>query len=97
MRRVYIFAEVVLMFSISIIVASTPTSIETKKAQNKITLHHLLTHTAGYSYSWYSEHIKNWSDINKIDEFSGTRRLMPLIFEPGTRCVQITFSGQAYL
>ncbi|KZV62082.1 beta-lactamase/transpeptidase-like protein [Peniophora sp. CONT] len=68
-----------------IIVASTSTSIETKKAQNKITLHHLLTHSAGYSYSWYSEHIKNWSDINKVDEFSGTRRLMPLIFEPGTR------------
>lgn len=47
----------------------------------------LLTHTAGFSYSFFSPGIKKWCEKNGVDEFAGRRAALnqPLINEPGTR------------
>lgn len=50
-----------------------------------ITLRHLLTHTAGYTYSWYNPHIKRWTEQKKAEEFTGNHLGMPIVNEPGTK------------
>ncbi|KAK6903893.1 hypothetical protein I203_107403 [Kwoniella mangroviensis CBS 8507] len=49
---------------IQVITNSTPTSLETRKANTPITLRMLLTHTSGWGYSWYNHHILNWVKQN---------------------------------
>ncbi|KAK7456743.1 hypothetical protein CaCOL14_010647 [Colletotrichum acutatum] len=50
-----------------------------------ITLRMLLTHTAGFGYTFFSERLRDWSLPAGIDEFSGSVRDMvqPLLFQPG--------------
>ncbi|KAF4449512.1 hypothetical protein F53441_7225, partial [Fusarium austroafricanum] len=59
-------------------------SLEDKK--NAITLRMLLTHTAGFGYTFFNERLRNWSHPAGIDEFSGRIEdiiSMPLLFQPG--------------
>ena len=57
--------------------------VERKK--RAITLRMLLTHTAGFSYSFFNERLRNWGYPGGIDEFSGRFEDMkvPLVFQPG--------------
>lgn len=62
-------------------------SIKLSPKKNKITLRHLLSHTSGLGYSFFSEVLQKYSDFFKIDEFdASTERelLFPLLFEPGS-------------
>lgn len=55
--------------------------------KTKITLRHLLTHTAGFGYTFFNEPIKQWHEKSGHDEFDGTKEGtlgQPLICEPGT-------------
>nr|XP_019047326.1 hypothetical protein I302_03938 [Kwoniella bestiolae CBS 10118]OCF26256.1 hypothetical protein I302_03938 [Kwoniella bestiolae CBS 10118] len=61
---------------IRVITDSTPTTLETRKANTPITLRMLLTHTSGWGYSWYNHHILNWVKQNDNE---------PLVNEPGTK------------
>jgi CubicO group peptidase (beta-lactamase class C family) len=58
-------------------------TLEPKK--KGITLRMLLTHTAGFSYSFFHEGLRDWSQPVGLDEFSGDFRdmLQPLVFQPG--------------
>lgn len=58
-------------------------TLEEKK--NKITLRMLLTHTAGFGYTFFNERLRDWSYPAGIDEFSGRFEdmKMPLLFQPG--------------
>ncbi|WVQ84171.1 hypothetical protein IAT38_006318 [Cryptococcus sp. DSM 104549] len=75
-----------------VITASTPTSIETRPAKTPITLRMLLTHTAGWSYSWYNTHVLHWVKQNG-NEVNGNGPWMelsqqtdePLVNEPGEK------------
>ncbi|KAJ0165676.1 Acyltransferase LovD [Colletotrichum tanaceti] len=51
-----------------------------------ITLRMLLTHTAGFGYTFFNERLREWSLPAGIDEFSGSIRdimMQPLLFQPG--------------
>ncbi|KAF6829276.1 beta-lactamase [Colletotrichum plurivorum] len=50
-----------------------------------ITLRMLLTHTAGFAYTFFNNRLREWSLPAGVDEFSGSIRDMmaPLIFQPG--------------
>ncbi|TQN63741.1 Acyltransferase mokF [Colletotrichum shisoi] len=60
---------------------------EGKLADKKrgITLRMLLTHTAGFGYTFFNERLRDWSLPAGIDEFSGSVRdmMQPLLFQPG--------------
>ncbi|KAF7528922.1 hypothetical protein PCG10_009636 [Penicillium crustosum] len=58
-------------------------SLEEKK--HGITLRMLLTHTAGFGYTFFNERLKQWSYPIGADEFSGRIEDMklPLLFQPG--------------
>lgn len=58
-------------------------SLEEKK--RKITLRMLLTHTAGFGYTFFNERLRDWSMPVGMDEFSGRMADMPqpLVFQPG--------------
>ncbi|KAF5536461.1 hypothetical protein FMEXI_10319 [Fusarium mexicanum] len=59
-------------------------SFEEKK--NLITLRMLLTHTAGFGYTFFNERLRDWSHPAGIDEFSGRIEdivKLPLLFQPG--------------
>jgi CubicO group peptidase (beta-lactamase class C family) len=56
---------------------------EKKKA---ITLRMLLTHTAGFGYTFFNERLRDWSYPAGVDEFSGRVEDVtstPLLFQPG--------------
>ncbi|KAH7120250.1 beta-lactamase/transpeptidase-like protein [Dactylonectria estremocensis] len=58
----------------------------TLEAQNKkITLRMLLTHTAGFGYTFFNERLRDWSLPVGVDEFSGRFEdiKLPLLFQPG--------------
>ncbi|KAF9248236.1 hypothetical protein DTO027I6_6406 [Penicillium roqueforti] len=58
-------------------------SFEEKK--NGITLRMLLSHTAGFGYTFFNERLRQWSYPIGADEFSGRIEdmKMPLLFQPG--------------
>ena len=58
-------------------------SFEEKK--RAITLRMLLTHTAGFGYTFFNERLRKWADPLGVDEFSGRIEdmKMPLLFQPG--------------
>ncbi|KAM0325322.1 hypothetical protein ACHAQA_007307 [Verticillium albo-atrum] len=58
--------------------------LEDKK--NRITLRMLLSHTAGFGYTFFNERLRDWAFPAGIDEFSGRIEdiKMPLLFQPGT-------------
>lgn len=51
----------------------------------KITLRMLLTHTAGFGYTFFNHELHNYSHPVGFDEFSGDVKdiLQPLVFQPG--------------
>ncbi|KAI1363471.1 beta-lactamase family protein [Xylaria arbuscula] len=55
------------------------------KKEKAITLRMLLTHTAGFGYTFFNETLRNWAFPTGGDEFSGRFEdmLMPLLFQPG--------------
>lgn len=50
-----------------------------------ITLRMLLSHTAGFGYTFFNERLRDWSYPAGLDEFSGRFEDMksPLLFQPG--------------
>lgn len=50
-----------------------------------ITLRMLLTHTAGFGYTFFNDRLRQWSYPVGVDEFSGRIEdmKMPLLFQPG--------------
>ncbi|KAM0267464.1 hypothetical protein ACHAQH_010109 [Verticillium albo-atrum] len=53
--------------------------------RKKITLRMLLTHTAGFGYTFFNERLRDWAFPAGIEEFSGRFEDMktPLLFQPG--------------
>nr|XP_018265548.1 uncharacterized protein I303_01915 [Kwoniella dejecticola CBS 10117]OBR87706.1 hypothetical protein I303_01915 [Kwoniella dejecticola CBS 10117] len=77
---------------IHVITDSSDTSVQTRKADTPITLRMLLTHTAGWGYSWYNHHIFNWvkqngNEVNGHGFWSelNNKTNEPLVNEPGTK------------
>lgn len=58
------------------------TLVAKKKA---ITLRMLLTHTAGFGYSFFNERLRDWAYPAGLDEFTGRPEeiISPLLFQPG--------------
>ncbi|CAF3455481.1 unnamed protein product [Fusarium graminearum] len=59
-------------------------TFEDKK--NLITLRMLLTHTAGFGYTFFNERLRDWTHPAGVDEFSGRIEdiiSLPLLFQPG--------------
>ncbi|KAH8646179.1 beta-lactamase [Xylariales sp. PMI_506] len=59
-------------------------NLEDKK--NGITLRMLLTHTAGFGYTFFNDRLRDWSQPIGHDEFSGRIddiTKLPLLFQPG--------------
>lgn len=56
-----------------------------EKKKCAITLRMLLTHTAGFGYTFFNERLRQWSYPVGVDEFSGRIEDMktPLLFQPG--------------
>lgn len=53
-----------------------------------ITLKHLLTHTAGFSYEFFSENLQKWQAATGTPGFTSSTYaslMMPLMFDPGER------------
>ncbi|POY75218.1 hypothetical protein BMF94_1850 [Rhodotorula taiwanensis] len=70
-----------------------------RKPKTPITLRHLLTHTAGFGYTFFDDGLKKWSEETGHDEFDGTLEgiTSPLIAEPGEDWnygVNIDWAGQ---
>lgn len=62
--------------------------VETRKPKVKPTIRHLMTHTSGFLYSFFSNTYKKILDTNgvgNIMELSWKHFKLPLIFEPGTK------------
>jgi len=60
--------------------------VDGSKPKTKITMRMLLAHTAGFSYTFFNEDLKEWSEKNGKNEFDGTMEGtfgLPLIAEPG--------------
>ncbi|WWC67809.1 uncharacterized protein I206_101723 [Kwoniella pini CBS 10737] len=77
---------------IHVITDSSETSVETRRASTSITLRMLLTHTSGWGYSWYNQHIFNWvkqngNEVNGHGSWSelNNKTNEPLVNEPGTK------------
>lgn len=68
--------------------------------EKKITLRMLLTHTAGFGYSFFNNELRDFAHPAGFDEFSGDMNdiLQPLTFQPGEGWqygVNIDFAGLA--
>ena len=56
--------------------------------KNRITLRMLLTHTAGFGYTFFNETLRRWGQPVGYEELSGFAtdvQGLPILFEPGTR------------
>jgi CubicO group peptidase (beta-lactamase class C family) len=53
----------------------------------RITLRMLLTHTAGFGYSFFNRNLAKYNELFGIDELSGNANCvsLPLLFEPGSK------------
>ncbi|KAL3465216.1 beta-lactamase/transpeptidase-like protein [Aspergillus heterothallicus] len=60
-------------------------SLTVRDKEKKITLRMLLTHTAGFGYTFFNERLRDWARPAGFDEFSGRIEdvTMPLLFQPG--------------
>jgi len=59
---------------------------EFEEKKNGITLKMLLTHTAGFAYSFFNQEVRDWSMPTGIEELDpNTEEMMnsPLVFQPG--------------
>ncbi|HEY1794640.1 MAG TPA: serine hydrolase domain-containing protein [Stellaceae bacterium] len=59
-----------------------------RPARRAITLRHLLTHTAGFSYEMWNRNMLQYNGISKLPPMSSGRRAamrVPLMFDPGDR------------
>ncbi|KAM0235060.1 hypothetical protein ACHAPO_005854 [Fusarium lateritium] len=57
-----------------------------EEKKNLITLRMLLTHTAGFGYTFFNERLRDWTHPAGVDEFSGRIEdiiSLPLLFQPG--------------
>lgn len=56
-----------------------------EEKKRAITLRMLLSHTAGFGYTFFNERLRDWSYPVGVDEFSGRFEDMklPLLFQPG--------------
>ena len=73
----------------------------TRKSKIAITLHHLLTHTAGFGYPWCSQDLLRYQRFHKLpDVVTGENAALelPLLFEPGEKWnygISVDFVGKA--
>lgn len=56
-----------------------------KQVAEKVTIHHLLTHTSGLGSYWNAKYEANWKSIRTVKGFLRTFVDEPLAFEPGER------------
>ena len=73
----------------------------TRKPKSQITLRHLLTHTAGFSYEIWSADIQRYQQANNLPGITTCQNAAlgtPLLFDPGERWdygINIDFVGKA--
>ena len=67
-----------------------------KEVAEKVTIHHLLTHTSGLGSYWNEAYEKNWKSIRTVEGFLATFADESLAFEPGER-FQYSNSGPIVL
>lgn len=66
----------------------------TPKSWSEITIHQLLTHTAGFKNSWMMDGFVQYMALNQTsDQVIDKYMIEPLLFEPGTDC---NYSGYGY-
>ncbi len=67
-----------------------------KEVAEKVTIHHLLTHTSGLGSYWNEKYENDWKTIRTVEGFLNTFVDEPLAFEPGER-FQYSNSGPIVL
>jgi len=73
----------------------------TRKPKRSITLRHLLTHTAGFSYGIWNSDIQKYQEANNLPGITTCQNaalLTPLLFDPGERWdygINIDYIGKA--
>lgn len=73
----------------------------TRKPKHPITLRHLLTHTAGFSYEFWNGDIQRYQQAHDVPGITGCQNAAlrtPLLFEPGERWeygINMDFVGKA--
>lgn len=56
-----------------------------REIAEKVTIHHLLTHTSGMGSYWNARFHANWADLRTVDDYLQLFRDDPLAFEPGEK------------
>lgn len=56
-----------------------------REVAEKITIHHLLTHTSGLGSFWNERFFATWADLRTVDDYLPLFRDDPLSFEPGEK------------
>ena len=67
-----------------------------KDVANKVTVHHLLTHTSGMGSYWEAMDNMDWTGLRSVKDFADLAVNEPLAFEPGER-FQYSNSGPLVL